>query len=52
MLKAYNLGVKQCILKPFDELELVACTKAVLRENTGIKTCICDIADAKSRGIK
>jgi DNA-binding response OmpR family regulator len=31
MLRAFELGATQCLLKPFDELELAANIKAILR---------------------
>jgi DNA-binding response OmpR family regulator len=37
MIKAFNLGSTQCILKPFDELELIACIKAILRNKKNYK---------------
>jgi DNA-binding response OmpR family regulator len=38
MIKAFNLGSTQCMLKPFDELELIACIKAILRNQKKYNT--------------
>ncbi len=49
MVKAFNLGATQCISKPFDELELIACIKAILRNKMNNNNIICNIAYSRNK---